>query len=247
MLDLVKVLVCLPFLLYACYCDIKTRQVSNKLWYWMLIATAPFIIYQIIMLGWPYVIRTLLSFIIIFILGYILFELKAFGGADAKALMVIALIFPVYPQLFVTPILGIAMYNFFALTIFTNSVILTILVPISLFLYNLSTVPFNEFIKKWYYGFLGYRKSVDTLKPGYFYLMENYEITSSGIQAKYILTRTTIDQSIIDKLMNMHQNHHLDYVWVTPSLPFMISITAGFLTAIIFGDIVFHFTLKYLV
>jgi len=35
-------------------------------------------------------------------------------------------------------------------------------------------------------------------------------------------------------------------VWVTPGLPFMIPITAGFISAVIYGDLIFQLTLYFL-
>jgi preflagellin peptidase FlaK len=35
-------------------------------------------------------------------------------------------------------------------------------------------------------------------------------------------------------------------VWITPGLPFMIPITAGFITAVVFGDLIFYITMKFM-
>jgi archaeal preflagellin peptidase FlaK len=36
-------------------------------------------------------------------------------------------------------------------------------------------------------------------------------------------------------------------IWVTPGLPFMLSITGGFITAVIFGDFIFYIVMRLIV
>lgn len=36
-------------------------------------------------------------------------------------------------------------------------------------------------------------------------------------------------------------------IWVTPGLPFMLSITAGFITAVVFGDLIFYAVMRLIV
>jgi len=36
-------------------------------------------------------------------------------------------------------------------------------------------------------------------------------------------------------------------IWVTPGLPFMLSITGGFITAVVFGDLVFYIIMRLMV
>lgn len=252
MIDLLKVLLCLPFLIYSCYSDIKTRRVSNKVWPVMLGAALPLILYDMVTLGSPYIFRTLISFAVIFVFVYILFTIHAFGGADAKVLMVISIILPLFPKLSLNstqlPLWGVPLLDLFTFTVFGNSVLLTVIVPLGLLLYNLVTVPPKELLKKPLYALIGYRQKIASLQEGHIRLIERYEETPDGVVSKFTRTGTSIDADTILKLKELHKKGSIDdYVWITPGLPFMIPITAGFLAAVVFGDLIFYLSFNYLV
>lgn len=252
MIELLKVLVCLPFLAYSCYSDIRTRRVSNKVWPIMLGAASPLILYEMITLGLPYIIMTLISFVVIFIFVYILFILHAFGGADAKVLMVISIILPIFPTLSVNsvqlPLWGIGLLGLFTFSVFSNSVLLTIIVPLGLLLYNIVTVPPKELVKKPLYALIGYRQLIDNLQEGHVRLIDKYEETPEGVIPRFTRTGNSIDAATILKLKELHRKGSIgEHVWTTPGLPFMIPITAGFLAAVVFGDLIFYLSFNYLV
>ena len=252
MMELLKVLVCIPFLLYSCYSDIKTRRVSNTVWPVMLAAGLPFIVYDLLNRGFPYLVHTILSFVFIFAFVYVLFQLNAFGGADAKIMMVISIIFPAFPMInffgTMLPFQGVPLINLFAFSVFGNSVLLTIIVPIGLFLYNLTHVPVREMPKKLGYMFVGYKSKVSDLKDRHIRLMNVYERTDDGVVSHFTRGGTELDDDVIHELEEYVDKGFIDEkVWVTPGLPFMIPITAGFFTAVVFGDLIFYFTLNYLV
>lgn len=251
MIELLKVLVCLPFLAYSCYSDIKARRVSNKVWPIMLGAASPLILYEMITLGLPYVFRTVISFIVIFVFVYILFMLHAFGGADAKVLMVISIILPIFPKLSVNsvqfPLWGVPLLDLFTFSVFGNSVLLTIIVPLGLLFYNIVTVNPKELLKKPFYALIGYRQAIDNLQEGHIRLIEKYVETPSGVIPRFTRTGTSIDAGTITKLKELHKKGLIgEYVWITPGLPFMIPITAGFLAAVVFGDLIFYLSFNYL-
>jgi preflagellin peptidase FlaK len=55
MLDILKLLFCMPFLLYACYSDIKKRRVTNDVWLIMLAGSIFFILYDTSKYGISYI------------------------------------------------------------------------------------------------------------------------------------------------------------------------------------------------
>jgi preflagellin peptidase FlaK len=252
MMDLLKVLVCLPFLLYSCYSDIKTRRVSNKVWPVMLAAGSVFIIHDLFTYGTSHLVRMFFSFIFIFIFVYLLFQLNAFGGADAKVLMVISIIIPTFPVINIfdydLPLHIIPPINLFTFSVFGNAVILTVIVPFGLFLYNLTQVHLREMLRKPWYLFLGYKFPVSRLRDGHIRLVETYEKIGNDVVPRFTRGGTLIDEAVIQELEEYVDKGLIDEkVWVTPGLPFMIPITAGFITAVVFGDMIFYMTMKYFI
>ena len=97
MIEIIKILFTIPFLLYSCYSDMKTRSVSNRVWKCMLVFGSVFVFYEILIGRIPYLKALFLSGIIVFCSVYILFQLGAIGGGDAKGLIVLSILFPLYP------------------------------------------------------------------------------------------------------------------------------------------------------
>ena len=100
-LDGARIVLCLGFLVYASWCDYKTREVSNKVWVIfgplaLLLTGVQILLFssQPVQMVTFYV----LSFAITSGLAITIFYVGGFGGADAKALMCIALALPVYPE-----------------------------------------------------------------------------------------------------------------------------------------------------
>ncbi|MCQ6961854.1 A24 family peptidase C-terminal domain-containing protein [Methanolobus chelungpuianus] len=251
MMELLKVLACMPFLLYACYSDIKSRRVVNEVWVAMFGVCYVFILYDFMTLGMPYLIRNLLTFALIYLFVYVLFYFGAFGGADAKALMVISLIVPTFPAITIAgaslPIQGTPLFDIFAFSVFGNSIILTVVVPIGLFIYNLLHNPLRESLRKPLYMFIGYRTSVSGLGKSHIRMIESYKDTPNGVKFSLARSGTELTSDVIAQLRgHVRAGRMEDSVWVTPGLPFMIPITAGFITAVVFGDLIFYLTIQFL-
>ena len=251
MMELLKVLACMPFLVYACYSDIKSRRVVNEVWVAMFGVCYIFILYDFMALGIPYLIRNLLTFAFIYLFVYVLFQLGAFGGADAKALMVISLIVPTFPAitLFDTslPLQGTPLIDVFAFSVFGNSIILTVVVPLGLFIYNLLHNPLRETLRRPLYMFIGYRTPVSGLGKDHIRMIESYKETEEGIKFSFTRAGTDLTSNVIAQLKHQVRAGRMDdSVWVTPGLPFMIPITAGFITAIVFGDLIFYLTMQFM-
>jgi preflagellin peptidase FlaK len=102
--DLLR-LVFLPVFAWAAYRDIRTRRLPNALW-------PPLALLGVFTLAWDAVVRfpfagyddrvflIRVGFAVLFLIpfSYAAYFLRAFGGADAKAMMVLALAFPITPS-----------------------------------------------------------------------------------------------------------------------------------------------------
>lgn len=246
-IELLKIIYCTPFLLYSCYTDLKIRRVSNQVWKVMLIGGSLFVVYDIINTGMPALLRLVLSAGIIFIFVYILFQFGTFGGADAKCLIVLAIIIPVYPQIELFgveyPLMGIPLINLFAFTVFGNAVLLTIVVPLGLFFYNLIALKPHEILKDPAYLFVGYKTDISKMQGRHIKLIHERFLVDSVLQTRFKRGGVDIEEDIIKELETFAHNDMMDrHVWVTPGMPFIIPITLGFYVAIFFGDLIFYVT-----
>lgn len=93
-------LLCAPFLLYACIADIRTQRVSDAVWYTMLATALPFIIYNLLTDN-CLLEKQIISFLVIGSITIMFFEVGLFGGADTKMMIVLSFIFPIIDLLFV--------------------------------------------------------------------------------------------------------------------------------------------------
>ncbi len=247
LIDILKILFCTPFLLYSCYSDIKTRRVSNNVWWVMLAGGVLFALYDISTSGISYLFRLLLSAGFIFVFVYLLFQIGTFGGADAKALILLSIILPAYPTFqaygYIFP-LNKSLIDLFAFGIFGNAVLLTIIVPIGLAMYNL--IKMGLHIDNPLYIFIGYKAKISQLANKHIRLIQDFKEVNGEVKVSYKRGGTEIDEIVIKKLKKLSEKGLIkDEIWVTPKLPFMIPITIGFFVAIFYGDLIFELT-KYI-
>ncbi len=246
-IELLKVLYCAPFFLYSCYTDIQTRRVSNQVWKFMLIGVALFVAIDIMAGGIPALVKLLISAIIIYVFVYIIFQLGGFGGADAKSLIVLSILFPVYPQIQVLgtyfPLQGVPLIGLFAFSVFGNAVLLTIVVPLGMLVFNLLTLKPGEILQRPAYLFVGFKTDISKLLGRHIKLIEEYSLSEGEIHTRFRRNGVMIDDETVEKLEEYAGQGLIPrQVWVTPGLPFMIPITLGFFVAVFFGDLIFYIT-----
>jgi len=134
------------------------------------------------------------------------------GGADAKAMMAISLLNPLPPSttLFHSP------QFVFPLTVLINSLLLILPLPLLFFSYN--AIKRNVELP---YAFFGYKMNASIAKNKFVWPMEK-----NGKKTIYPVKDADIG------------SYHGE-IWVTPKLPFLVFILAGYVISYLFGDLIF--------
>jgi len=254
-----KVTLSLVFLLYASWSDYKTREVSNRVWLLfaplaLLLSAAELLLYEPEKL--PYL---GMSFGITAAIALALFYSGAFGGADSKALMCLALALPFSPAALSLPVLAAGASpistNLFPFTVFSNGVLFAAASGVYLLLYNAvwhrktGKKPFegtlaNESIgKKIVVLITGYRVCFAKLREKWHvYPLEDIEEANGENLLKrklVIVPRDERRSEIVERLSKAVDTGKIDsYVWATPGLPMLIFITIGLIVGLLFGDVV---------
>jgi preflagellin peptidase FlaK len=227
LLDTIRLLTGVTILLYASYTDVKTRRASNFLWLIMGSIGGIVLLIQYLTNDFQnYIYLIFIPLMIGFV--YLLFQLRLiFGGADAKALMAIAILVPFEPTISQFPIWKGTLMPY-SWSIFANSIIIFLFIPILLLLYNISKrnlkIP---------YAFLGYKMELKDAKKKFVWPLETYK---NG-KRKFIYMPKDFDAS---KEYKEFEKQGIDNIWVTPKIPFMIPLLIGFIIAFIFGDILYY-------
>lgn len=248
LMEILKLIACLPFLLYACRSDLASRRVSNRVWKLMLSALFLFVLYEAWNGGVTYIQQLSFSFIFTFVLTYLLFRLNVFGGADAKALIVLSFLIPIYPELrihtHVFPIFGVPFHGLFAFTVFENALLLTAAVPLGILCYNLLHYT-PEMRKNPLYMLIAYRVNIAGLKyliekGSHVRLVERFELEDGQLRSRFTGNGITLDSCILSRLEAHTKKGTLgSCFWISPTIPFILPITLGFINSIFIGDLVF--------
>ena len=227
LLNIIRLLVGTSILFIASYTDIKIRRASNYLW--LIMGGIGFILLtaQYFTIGFDNYYE-LLFIPIMIALMYLFFQLRLlFGGADAKALMAIAILVPVKPVIGSYPLLDSLMP--YSWVIFSNSIVLFLIIPLSLFIYNI----FKRNLKL-PYSFLGYKMNISRAKEKFVWPLER--VRDGKIKFAYM--PKTFDA---DEEYELFEKMGIKEIWVTPKIPFMIPLFAGFLVSFVVGDLLTNF------
>jgi preflagellin peptidase FlaK len=226
-LSVLRLITGVAILGYASYTDIKTRRAANYLWVIMGAIGAVLLLVQYLTIGFDNI--WYLVFIpIMILLVYAFFQMRLlFGGADAKALMAIAILVPLQPSL-VTGIGTFPIWTSFwpgSWTIFCNAVILFLVIPLCLLIYNLTkrNVQFPH-------ALLGYKMSVEKAKQTFVWPLER--IKDGKRKLSYMPKEFDADKELAE-----FEHLGITEIWVTPKIPFMIPLLVGFIVTFFPGDL----------
>ena len=231
-IDIIRLLVGIIILFYASYTDIKTRRASNMLWVIMGSIGVILLVVQYFIVGFksPHDLYYLLFIPIMIGLMFALFQLRLiFGGADAKALMALAILVPLKPEILQFPLFeGSAIAMPGSWIVFSNSILLFLFIPLSLLFFNVlkRNIEFPFCI-------LGYKMSVEKAKQTFVWPLE--KIKDGKRKFSYMPKEFDIDDEL-----SVFEKHGIKEIWVTPKIPFMIPLLAGFIVTFVLGDILSH-------
>lgn len=203
MIEILKIFLAFSVLIYASILDWRHREIDDKSWLSLVALGIFFLLHDFEVRNF------LISVAATAIFSVALCRLGLMGGGDAKILIGLGFLFPVYPNAALLPV--------FAISVFTNAVLLSALLPLFFFIRNLKHLKEVKSVRDFYVLFLGYRKDASQIK--------NYEAVVDSI----FLNVNEVELGRKDREGE---------VWVTPALPFLVPITLGFLVAVFFGDLV---------
>lgn len=219
-------------------------------WYFVLIILI-FAIASATMLissgGWGTAAIALLLITIFSGVFYIFGRMHLFGGADAWALILIAFCVPLFPF---TPLSGNSPLGFLAFSVLVNALILNLAAPVGIFLINVlrgNRAPLM-------YLFFGFPVKGEEIQKEWGFVMEDFEEKDGTVTRKFIGFFDAVKRMyagegrVYTKDLREHPQEFTrelsmyskaGTVWISYAVPFIIPITAGFVTAIIFGDFLY--------
>lgn len=168
---------------------------------------------------------------LIVVVMYMLDVIK--GGADAKALMALSIMFPFHPSIGPFPLVesgtsSAELFFPFAFVILVTAAVVVALMPLAFMVKNLAAGDFS-----FPYAFLGYRLDAEEARTRHVWLMESME---DGVHARHTRPRAEEDLSAeLDKLASAGYTK----VWVTPKVPFIIPMTFALAFTVVVGNILF--------
>ena len=248
-LEASRVLLSLFFLAICSWYDYRTREVTNKMWLAYGPAGLALLLLQLFtdrtLSGNP--VQLVASIGVTTVIALALFYTGFFGGADSKALICLSLTLPVYPA-FVHEYVTV-LVPFFPLAVLVNSVLGSSLLVFAIAAYNLSRklvkgerlfegLEKEPFWSKAVAFATGFRIDSEKAKGGSHYmLLERLSRTEDGTVARRLRVTPRLED---DEQKEAQQDELLSElkgkIWVTPGLPFLVFVTAGFIAALAVGD-----------
>jgi hypothetical protein len=225
---------------YASYRDVKTREVSDLVW--IIFGGAGLVLdaYEVYV-GTLDIVSLLAAVGFMVVFAFVTGYLGLFGEADLLAFVVVGLLCPTAPMLGYQPLLFTPF--FFPLTVISNSVLVGASGAAVVLVYNL-TMRKGETLFEGYVGvgvstrilllLTGLKKEVESIRgPPYEYPLE--EIRNDGSISLILRPNLEDDEGAsrtITKLRGMGRKS----AWVSYSLPFLLMLGIGFISAITLGD-----------
>jgi Flp pilus assembly protein protease CpaA len=218
---------------YASIFDLSIREVSN--WVWVLAYPTGFMLTAVSVATDALNMQTAsLSIGVSLVLGLVLLYFGFYGGADVKALIFVALTLPAYPTAFKLLLGDAALPP--VITMFCNSVILSIIYPLTIFALNVKDVLKG---KKLFEGitvttrekilllFTARKIRLDELDKSLAYFPSETVVKQDGKLTRKLLHFIKAETDLSPYLTNLKENSELykNGVLASPTMPFIIFFT----------------------
>jgi len=239
-LDLVRLFVGVSLLGFASYTDWKWRRAPNVLWLMMaggglaILAVETALDWRGTLARWPYLAGAAAMMALVYALWY--FGLIA-GGADAKALMALAILLP-FPLALAEGMPPLASPLPGGFTVLGNSLIAFMVVPLGFLVWNVAHGDLRP-----PHLFLGMKRRAADVRRGHQWPME--VVDETGARRTRLFASRMSDEEI-DHTLERVQALGDERVWVSPKIPFMIPILAGFVLSFFVGDLMMGAMLRFM-
>jgi len=243
-LEAFRVLLSVAMLGYASWSDLRTREVYDLTWLVFGGLGLVLDLYEVstgalslTALAVPVLFSTTLSFA----LGYI----GLFGGADFKAFVALALLQPYRPRI-VRPALAVVSVVY-PLTVFSNSALAGASSALVLLVRNLSAAssgsPLFEGLdsespwRKFVILISGMKVKLDSVRgPPFQYPLEA-PLGEAGAERKLVLMPDLEEDEAASEVFERLRRAGVEEVWVSHTLPFLVFIAFGYISALLLGDV----------
>jgi hypothetical protein len=242
-LNLIKLFIITMLFGYAAYKDIKEREVKDKVWILTFILVAPITFFQIFYLKTIALNLLIISSVLCFLFGLLLFYVAKFGGADAKAIWILPFAFPSRPSFNFDPILQIIVIFPFPVSILFNAILLSAFyIFLNIFKNMLWYIKNKELFKDYNVNFfekillfiLGEKVRKDKLIKNKFYI--SLFVNKNG-KLKLELNKDVRDIDF-NNLEIRKGGYESESYWVENPQPFLVYLFLSIYITIILGDII---------
>lgn len=224
-LGLVQKILSSALLIYAAFSDVKTREVGDLVWLAMCAVSAPFIFYELIKVEPRFLLYYILSFYLAFTLGFFLSSFNIMGGADFLAIACIGLV--TVPE-FNGPISALP-----SLSVMVNSLLVSLIYPLNILVKNMTAVFRGE---KLFEGVeVGSLTKVLVLFTLVKVPVEEYKCKKDFYSLAEIIENGKRRISFSLKIRSDDIQLSEGEVWVTPHIPYVAVLTAGYIIHLMLG------------
>ncbi|MEM4576612.1 MAG: A24 family peptidase C-terminal domain-containing protein [Candidatus Nezhaarchaeales archaeon] len=248
-----KISLCSIILGFASFQDWRTREISDVVWIVMGGFGATLTTIELLTdFSYGFLLMLAASVATCFFLGFGLYRLGFFGGADAKCLWCIGVTLPYNPltSLGLSPV---GLQNpIFSISIFNNSILTAAFLALGIMCFNavmktrrhlFSESEEKSLWKRFVVLALGYKMKISRVleKKDFYFPLEVFSHENGRVKRRFKFTARCMDDdpyAELTRLVNAGIVSVDEEIWVSPAIPLIINITVGFLVSLLYGDLV---------